>query len=1052
MGKRKINAFNAGELSPYLYSRDDFEKYDSGCLKVENFIPLPYGGATRRPAIEFLGTTKFWGFIRYDEIVNDDTMTNYDQGFPVKMVPFVASVDAAYQLEFGETYIRIWKDGELLKQAGETLELGTPYLGSDLAGLRFCQSIDVLWIIHPTHAVSRISRIAGDEFKIEEEAFKYPPLRDENDEEISLWTSGTTGSVSLYSSVAFFDEDHVGAYFKMSSTRNLANQSATGNLAASGYSAEVIASNSNWSVETSGVWMGKVMLERKIGSGAWEEYLQVGDTSNVQNDAAAKRNYSIESDEPEPFNSRLRLHFILGAAAGTMSYELQMKSVDLDSLVRVTKYVSETEVVADVIGDFQDKEADYAAYSGLSGTIALGTTAKFASSVAYSEDVEDLAAVNAGITGVVGADFGGGVFWIVTNGTSNKKIYKVNAALDTLVATYDLATYFDTVYDIAYYDGHVYVTGRKPSESAYSRAKKFTDAGVFVETFAIGPVGTSPNALGIAFYDNAFYVTYDIPSGASGLYRYNTAFQFIGPANEEFRRYYPNDVTVIDGKIYVLNHTDGTLDLHDSSLRKTTSYDLSDVDDPQGIAWDGTNIWVIAADGNAYKYDIVEAGTYYQCVKAHTYNADFSAVAQNWARRDPVTEAWQEGAFSDYRGHPRAIALFENRLCYFGTATDKDTFWMSKIDNYTDFTVGSLDTDALKLTCGGGRLDEIRWAVPTKVLQIGTAAAEWVLTAVSDQKPVTPTEFSLKRQSSYGASNLGGILVNNAVLFPMRQGRKLREWIYQWDSNEPAADLSILAEHITKTGIKTMALQQQPDNILWIILNDNSLVGLTYERDQNVVGWHRQSNDAFTIEDVSVLPREGDEDEVWLVCVMDGIRYIGRMVNREWGTDIATEWQGSDLFVEYTNPGTTLTGLGHLEEKTVSVVADGVPLADKVVSGGSITLPASYGHVVVGLPFTATLAPMHFVLDYEFTGTTKGSRVSTHKANILFKDTYSAKAGQTEATAEPVRFASPDTLKTDYAQVYFGNASQFLQTCYIVQDEQMPCTVLSMVPVVEGGR
>ena len=62
MPKTVINSFNAGELSPYLYARSDFDKYRSGCLTMENFVPLPYGGATRRPAIQYLGDAKAYDF------------------------------------------------------------------------------------------------------------------------------------------------------------------------------------------------------------------------------------------------------------------------------------------------------------------------------------------------------------------------------------------------------------------------------------------------------------------------------------------------------------------------------------------------------------------------------------------------------------------------------------------------------------------------------------------------------------------------------------------------------------------------------------------------------------------------------------------------------------------------------------------------------------------------------------------------------------------------------------------------------------------------------
>jgi hypothetical protein len=54
MAKKVINAFNSGEVSPYTYARQDSKLYDKACLKMENFIPLEYGGATKRPATKFI--------------------------------------------------------------------------------------------------------------------------------------------------------------------------------------------------------------------------------------------------------------------------------------------------------------------------------------------------------------------------------------------------------------------------------------------------------------------------------------------------------------------------------------------------------------------------------------------------------------------------------------------------------------------------------------------------------------------------------------------------------------------------------------------------------------------------------------------------------------------------------------------------------------------------------------------------------------------------------------------------------------------------------------
>jgi hypothetical protein len=112
-----------------------------------------------------------------------------------------------------------------------------------------------------------------------------------------------------------------------------------------------------------------------------------------------------------------------------------------------------------------------------------------------------------------------------------------------------------------------------------------------------------------------------------------------------------------------------------------------------------------------------------------------------------------------------------------------------------------------------------------------------------------------------------------------------------------------LAEHITRTEIVELAYQQQPDAILWCVRGDGVLIGLTYERDQKVVGWHRHITDG-TVESVAVIYGVGTEDEVWVAVnrVVDGAvkRFIERfhLRWREALDDEATSnWRYLDAFV-----------------------------------------------------------------------------------------------------------------------------------------------------------
>jgi hypothetical protein len=512
-----------------------------------------------------------------------------------------------------------------------------------------------------------------------------------------------------------------------------------------------------------------------------------------------------------------------------------------------------------------------------------------------------------------------------------------------------------------------------------------------------------------------------------------------------------------------------------------------------------------------------------------------------------ATHRWAEGAWSDYRGFPQSVALWESRLIFAGNTSQPNTIWLSTIDDFNNFNLSTLDDAAMTVTIGSGRLDEIRWMVPQRALIIGTAGSEWALEAESDNKPVTPSSFALQRKTTYGStSNVQGVLVNSAVLFVMRQGRKVREFVYNFDSQDYVApDLTVLAEHITTGGIVGAAYQQQPDNNLLAIREDGTLIPMTYERDQDVTGWQRWTSAHHTFESVAILSRDNDEDAVYVSCKLtidgDEKRYIGIMDNREWGTDVATQWQGSDFYTATTITaiGTqTITGLDYLEGKTLDVTRDGMVEPQLTVSGGSVTLPqpfapaitisssdteadgvytvgeATNGHpsytkagywlkydgvsdwviydtvgdavlytitnddnnppltgwsgspaptpsytqstyVVVGLPYTSTMAPMYVEPQGQFSQP-MGKHKGLFKAVVRFKDTVQAKVGQKLTSLQTVKFRSTTDnmdaqvdLFSGEKKVTFDNSYELLHTCYVVQDKPLPMTVVAMIPWVD---
>jgi len=205
-----------------------------------------------------------------------------------------------------------------------------------------------------------------------------------------------------------------------------------------------------------------------------------------------------------------------------------------------------------------------------------------------------------------------------------------------------------------------------------------------------------------------------------------------------------------------------------------------------------------------------------------------------------ATAAFKLGAFSDTTGHPSCVSFFEQRLVFAGTSDEPQTLYFSKSGDYENMTTGTNADDAMVYTIASNQVNKIRYLKAVRSLLIGTTGGEFTVSADGTDAAVTPTNIQIRRQSSFGAANVDAQPAGNAILFLQRAKRKIRELAYNYDTDGYIApDLCILNETVTDSGINEMAYQQAPDSILWAVRDDGVLSGLTYQRTDNVVAWHR---------------------------------------------------------------------------------------------------------------------------------------------------------------------------------------------------------------------
>ncbi len=216
------NSLIAGEISPTALGRTDLPQYRHACKTLRNTIPLISGGGYRRPGTLFDHS--------FDELTNS---------YP-RLIPFVVSQREAYALAF--YYDHATTSGKMAAyRPTDTFQPGTAatvtgnhsydiadFINTDLDydeadAIQYVQSADIMWLVHPNRKPKKVRRTATDAFTLEDfdaglsgtalrDAW---PFRNQNTTAITMTPSGTSGSITLTASAAFFNANHVGAYIKI---------------------------------------------------------------------------------------------------------------------------------------------------------------------------------------------------------------------------------------------------------------------------------------------------------------------------------------------------------------------------------------------------------------------------------------------------------------------------------------------------------------------------------------------------------------------------------------------------------------------------------------------------------------------------------------------------------------------------------------------------------------------------------------------------------------------------------------------------------------------
>ena len=435
-----------------------------------------------------------------------------------------------------------------------------------------------------------------------------------------------------------------------------------------------------------------------------------------------------------------------------------------------------------------------------------------------------------------------------------------------------------------------------------------------------------------------------------------------------------------------------------------------------------------------------------------------------------ATDEFSLGAFSETTGFPRACAFYEQRLVFAGTTSQPQSLFFSVAGDFENMTESDSDSSAMNYTIGSNQVNRILYLASSRSMIVGTTGGEFVVRASGTDEPITPTNIQIKQQASYGSADIQPVQAGTYTLFVQRAKRKIRELGYVFDTDSfQAVDLTILADHVTETGVLELAYQQEPFSIVWGTTTDGRLIGLTYRREEQVVAWHQHKlGGSFTtagvttnhgiVENIAVIPGELNQDNLYMVVkrTINGAtrRYVEILSDIDFGTNIQDA-----IFVDssltYSGSSTSsLSGLDHLEGQTVSILEEGAAHPDKTVASGSITTDRATTKAQVGLGYTSTLRTVRLEAG-SASGTAQGKIKKIHSVIVRFFRTVGASVGTSTDNVDTIPFRDSSDPTDTAVPLFTGDKTIEAQPSWdtegaivVQQTQALPMTIVGIYPRV----
>jgi len=300
--------------------------------------------------------------------------------------------------------------------------------------------------------------------------------------------------------------------------------------------------------------------------------------------------------------------------------------------------------------------------------------------------------------------------------------------------------------------------------------------------------------------------------------------------------------------------------------------------------------------------------------------------------------------------YPSVCTSYQGRLILGATPQQSQTIWGSRPGLWEDFNPLAGDNEGTPVSSPDSAIEftsiyrsGIKWVYGQKDLLIGAGEFEYVATAADGL--LIPGDIDVRLHGTNGSTGVQPAGFGKFVVFAAERGTRVRAaQLSNDDEGWISPDLTVVADHLTNSGVTRMARLRNPHQMLACALATGDVAVLHQDEYADVFGW-------------SLLSMGGDVVDLCALSIEDGTDVlfilIKRMINGSprlyvegifnWTYDREWRYQNSNIRLVYGAATNVLTGLEHLEGARVQVIGDRAYLGTFRVTNGQVTLQDGNG-------------------------------------------------------------------------------------------------------------